>query len=134
MVNYVFDANIVTFLLKKDPITSQRLQHQLQPQDTLIGCPLVWFEIRRGLLEKNAPAQLKRLKHLFGLMQWQDFTRADWQLASDWWVQRRTVGRPIEDADLLIAVFAHNRNAVLVTDNEKDFDLLAVTIENWKRP
>ena len=35
--------------------------------------------------------------------------------------------------DLLIAVFAHNRNASLVTDNEKDFVELDITIENWKK-
>jgi predicted nucleic acid-binding protein len=32
----------------------------------------------------------------------------------------------------LIAVFATNRNATLVTDNTKDFDGLGVTLENWR--
>jgi hypothetical protein len=31
----------------------------------------------------------------------------------------------------LIAVFALNRNAILVTSNEKDFAGLGVSLENW---
>lgn len=34
-------------------------------------------------------------------------------------------------ADLLMAVFTYNRNAVLITDNQKDFIGLGVSVENW---
>ena len=42
-------------------------------------------------------------------------------------------GNRVADADLLIAVFTINRSAVLATDNEKDFDGLNVTVENWTK-
>jgi predicted nucleic acid-binding protein len=41
---------------------------------------------------------------------------------------------PVSDADLLIAVFARIRNAILVTNNEKDVVGLGVVIENWTEP
>lgn len=93
---------------------------------------MVWYEVRRGLLAKDAQSQMKNFEKLFSLYIWQDYTPKDWELASTLWAQRRTSGRPVADADLFIAVFAINRNAVLVTDNEKDFDGLGVQVENWK--
>jgi len=44
--------------------------------------------------------------------------------------------RPIDiilKTDVLIGVFAYNRDAVLVTNNEKDFLSLGVTVENWTK-
>ena len=105
----------------------------MKTEDRVLGCPIVWYEIRRGLLARDAHRQMEQFEKMFVTFEWQDFTPADWSLASDLWAQRRTQGRPISDADLLIAVFARSRNAVLATDNEKDFEGLGVTIENWTK-
>jgi tRNA(fMet)-specific endonuclease VapC len=44
----------------------------------------------------------------------------------------RTIGKPIEDFDLLIASAAHARNLILVTDNVKHFiNINDIVIENW---
>jgi predicted nucleic acid-binding protein len=86
----------------------------------------------RGLRAKNARNKLHRLRNLLDPVQWDDLTRHDWDTAADLWVQQRKQGLPIADADLLIAAFTLNRDAVLVTDNEKDFANLGLTIENWR--
>ena len=57
--------------------------------------------------------------------------RADWERAADVWAQRHRVGRPIQDADLLIAVIALKTGATLVTNNARHFEGLGLTIENW---
>jgi predicted nucleic acid-binding protein len=75
---------------------------------------------------------MERFSLLFSTFLWQDFTRDDWALAADLWTARRAQGIPVNDADLLIAVFARNRNAILISDNEKDFVSLDVPIQNWK--
>lgn len=92
---------------------------------------MVWHEIRRGLLAKDAKLQMRLFEILFDQFEWQDYQRDDWTRAAELWVKRRKQGAPISDADLLIAVFALNRNAILVTNNEKDFIGLGVSIENW---
>jgi predicted nucleic acid-binding protein len=102
--------------------------------DLLIGCPLVFHEVKRGLLAKGARSQLIRLQMLFDSFEWQDYELADWDLAAQLWAQRRSKGNPINDADLFIAAFALRRSAVLVTANEKDFTELGLTIENWANP
>lgn len=133
MKRYVFDTNVVSLLLRRDKNIIETMKTKLQPSDEIIGCPVVWFEVKRGLLAKDAAGQLKRFEQLFATFHWQDFNQEDWELASQLWVKRRNIGKPIEDADLLIGTYAHNRNAILITDNEKDFVDLGFAIENWKR-
>lgn len=134
MTNYVLDSNIVSALIRSIPSVTKQFDELATPDNRFFGCPMVWHEVRRGLLAKGASGQMVRFEQLFSTFDWQDYTRQDWSLAAVWWVQRRTVGQPIGDADLLIAVFAHLRHAVLVTDNEKDFLNLGILVKNWMTP
>lgn len=131
MTNYVLDTNIVSFILREDATVKASFRRASTPQSQFLGCPVVWYEVRRGLLAQNATRQLMRFSALFSTFTWQDYTLRDWELAAELWAQRRAQGRPAPDADLLNGVFARNRDAVLVTDNEKDFVGLGLTIENW---
>ncbi len=128
---FVFDTNIVSGLLKLNPQLMQRLAGIVTPENVILGCPVVWYEVRRGLLEKGATVQMRDFEILFSRFVWQHYTLKDWSRATELWVKRRKQGMPVSDADLLIAVFALNRNATLVTNNEKDFAGLGVTVENW---
>jgi tRNA(fMet)-specific endonuclease VapC len=132
MTLYVLDTNIVSLIIRRDTVVQSQYRNIIQHDDIVIRCPMVWYEVQRWLLTKGATAQLARFRALFSTFEWQDYTREDWSLASTWWAQHRKSGKPIADADLLIAVFAHNRNAILVSDNVKDFVGLGVTVENWK--
>ncbi|MCC6805606.1 MAG: PIN domain-containing protein [Anaerolineae bacterium] len=132
MTRYVFDTNILSWLLAADPAIISRMNQQIKADDVILGCPIVWYEVRRGLLAKDARRQMQRLDALFATFLWQDYRRLDWRLAAELWAFRRAHGLPINDADLLIGVFTRNREAILVTDNVKDFAGLDVSIENWK--
>jgi tRNA(fMet)-specific endonuclease VapC len=101
------------------------------PDNLIIGCPMVWYEVRRGLIAKGATVQMQYFQNLFATFVWQDYTRNNWEQAARLWVHRRAKGLSIGDADLLIGVFALNRDAILVTNNEKDFVELGVNTENW---
>ena len=132
MTAFVFDTNIVSFLVEHDSTVQSKMNERLQPEDIVFGCPMVWYEILRGLRAKDARRKTGCFRSLFASFEWREFERADWSLAADLWSKRRALGRPISDADLLIAVFAINRNAILVTDNTKDFSGLDVHLENWR--
>lgn len=131
MTLYVFDTNIVSLILRRDSVVLNKFQAILQPDTLILGCPIVWYEIRRGLITVNATAKLRRFEMLFANFEWQDLSRLDWSEAARLWAIRRLNGSPIEDADLIIGVFAKNRLATLITANDKDFADLGVTIENW---
>jgi len=129
--NYVLDTNIISLILRNDIPVRRRFRQILAANALILTCPVVWYEVYRGLLTRDAKSQMVHFENLFTDFVWQDYKQDDWALASELWKQRRNQGLPIGDADLLIGVFARNRNATLVTDNEKDFIGLGVTIENW---
>ncbi|MBL8161907.1 MAG: PIN domain-containing protein [Anaerolineae bacterium] len=131
MTGYVLDTNILSLILRRNANLDARLKAIIRPENIIWGCPIVWYELRRGLLANDAKMQMRLFEELFATFNWDDFTRADWSLAANWWMKRRNAGLPVSDADLMIAVFAYNRDAVLVTNNAKDFQLLDVHLENW---
>lgn len=133
MTVYVLDTNIISLLLRQNTAILMNFRQILSADHIVLACPMVWYELRRGLLAQDAKGQMQRLEALFATFEWQDYIRDDWSMAASLWTQRRQLGLPISYADLLIAVFARNRNAILITDNEKAFAQLGVTVENWKK-
>src|SRR4051812_18469081 len=102
-MRYVFDTNIFSWLLRQDQEIISRMGQQVKDEDVILGCPVVWYEVRRGLLAKDANRQMQRFEKLFATFLWHDLTRDDWKLAADLWTARRNQGIPVNDADLLIA-------------------------------
>ena len=131
MTEYVLDANIVAEILKSDAVVLNRFQELSAGEHEFLACPIVFYEVKRGLLWRDAHKQMLIFEHLFDDFTWQDYTSDDWNLAAELWAKRRVLGRPISETDLLIAVFARNRGAVLVTRNLKDFEELDLSLENW---
>jgi predicted nucleic acid-binding protein len=82
-----------------------------------------------------AEGKLRRLDQITPFFVWNDLTQDDWLLAADTWATLTMQGRSPGDADLLIAVFAARRRAVLVTNNVRHFSVLAdplrLTLQNW---
>jgi tRNA(fMet)-specific endonuclease VapC len=134
MTTYILDTNIISLILRNEALVRARLSEALTPTNTILGCPVVWYEVRRGLIARDAKRQIGTFERVFAAFGWQDFNQADWSLATDLWAKRRAAGSPISDADLLIGAYVSNRGATLVTDNEKDFLGLGITIENWTIP
>jgi predicted nucleic acid-binding protein len=134
MTNYVLDTNIVSAIVRRrDRALIAKMNSVINPEDQFLGCPVVWYEVRRGLLARDAKLQMRVFERVFSRFSWQDYNLNDWTLATTLWAQRRVQGRPVSDADLMIAVFALNRSVVLVTDNEKDFAGIGIAVENWMR-
>jgi predicted nucleic acid-binding protein len=75
MSRYVFDTNIVSLLLRRDNDVLEAMKTKVLPSDEIIGCPIVWFEVHRGLMAKDAKGQLKRFEQLFAAFRWQDLNR-----------------------------------------------------------
>jgi tRNA(fMet)-specific endonuclease VapC len=132
MIAYLLDTNIISALLKKEDEVERRLRETVAMKEMVFLSAVVHYEAKRGLLKRDAKNQMQGLERLVARFEWCDVLSADWELAAHLWVERTKIGKPIEDADLLIAAQAKRLGAILVTDNEKDFDDLGVKIENWK--
>lgn len=131
---YVLDTNVVTALLRKEGAATRRVQEALALNAEFLMCPVVYYEIHRGLLYRDAKRQLGFFLRFTSQFTWDDLDRVDWERAAQLWANLRRIGRPRgNDADLLIGAFAVRRNAIVASDNTKHFRHLGVPVENWRR-
>ena len=94
-------------------------------------CPVVFYEIWRGLLDRRADRQLAEFNAFAQTLQWVDYDRAMWVAAAELWAEQRRRGRTHDDADLLIAAFTRRLRATLATNNTADFIDLHVPLVDW---
>ncbi len=128
---YILDTNILTAILKRNPVVIEHANSALQSNAEFVMCPVVFFEIYRGLLHRDANKQLDFLLRYVGTYTWDDLKRPDWEQAAQLWAERRREGVTVSDADLLIAAYALQRRAVVVTANTDHFIPLGAPVENW---
>ena len=72
---YVLDANILTAILRKDRTATERMNRALQSNAEFVMCPVVFFEVYRGLLHKDARKQLGFMLLYFDTYTWDDLKR-----------------------------------------------------------
>ncbi len=128
---YVLDTNIITALLRYEAKTIEYTARAAAANAEFLLCPIVFYEALRGLLHRDAQKQRLRLLDYAATFIWDDFTRTDWEKAAELWATLRGQGVQVSDADLLIGVYARQRQAVVITANEKHFVPLRVQTENW---
>lgn len=69
----VLDSDTLSFALRKDVGVRSRMQRAIAEEAELYLCPVVYYEVRRGLLDKNAIRQMKLLDELVeGALLWRD--------------------------------------------------------------
>lgn len=132
MGRFILDTNIVTGILRRDVRVISRLEGASRTNAEIYLCPVVYYEVRRGLLAKQALRQLQEFEDLSGGLLWADFERPMWEDAAEMYAECRRRGEPHDDdADLLIAAYARHCGATLVTNNTTDFLNLGVQLDNW---
>lgn len=129
---YLLDTNIVTYILKKNPIVETKFREVRRlRQDVFISC-ISYYEVKRGLLAIHATRQLTDF-HKFCqtykvlLIDDMEIVERACEIHVD--LQRR--GFTIQEQDILIAATAIARGLILVSN---DADLLRVqglNLENW---
>ena len=132
MALYILDTDILSYVLGKNPDVVSALKHTLSNNDTVILCPVVSYEIRRGLLHKDASNKLEFFEQLVATLVWDDLQRVDWETASQIWADCERNGQHSNDADILIASHAIRHGAKVVTNNLTHFAHLGVQLENWR--
>jgi predicted nucleic acid-binding protein len=136
MTSYSLDTDTITKLLKKHPGNQrvvERFRKELRRNSQFMMCPVVFYEIRRELVMKNAVAQLAAFENLAEAMVWKEFNLDIWERASNLWAALRSRGRSHHDADVLIAAHAIEYDATIVTGNVEHFQDTGARIENWNR-
>lgn len=131
-MTYILDTNIITAVLKDNERVKEKLMElTLKGEDILINA-ISYYEIKRWLLRIKAAAQLKRFDRLcseYGVVMLNN--RNILEIASEIYADLSRRGKPIGDADILIASIALYNNSTLVT-HDSDFDRVKkLTKEDW---
>jgi predicted nucleic acid-binding protein len=133
-VTYLLDADTLNYILKSISPALERFEAATRAGASFILSPTVHYQITRYLKLKNATRVLRFYTGLVSGWVAVGLENTDRDTAADLWAQRHRVGKPIQDADLLIAVVALKTGATLVTNNVRHFDGLGLTVENWLLP
>ena len=133
-MTYLLDTNTISLWLRRQSGVTDRLEDAVLRDSRFCLSPVVHYETLRGLLALDAVRQIVAYRELVTEWDYLPFQQSDWERAAELWAERRALGRPIHDADLLIAVSAIGVEATLVTNNTRDFLDLGVELEDWAQP
>ena len=132
MNRYALDTNIISYSLRGDRQIQTRIYNEVNEGDNIVILPIVYYEIKRGLISCNAINKLKAFDNLCNIFGIDDLDIKILDIAADIYATRKLQGRSIEDADILIAASCLARNYTLVTNNEKHFeDIGGLRMVNW---
>jgi predicted nucleic acid-binding protein len=131
---YALDSNIISYFLKGDSVIRDRLLEATEQNNRLVIPAIVYFEVKRWLLERGAKNKEADFTELCQSVPLGEFDKRVWHLAAVLYVQARKKGKPIDDdADLLIAAFCIVNGYTLVTNNIRHFeDIDGLDYVNWK--
>jgi predicted nucleic acid-binding protein len=134
-MTYALDTNIISYALNNDAYIKEKLLAATQHDDKLIIPPIVYYEIKRWLLESGATAKRAMFEKLLMKIPVGDFDVPLWDVAAEIWVRSRKKGKPNDDdADILIAAFCVSNGYVLVTNNTRHFeDVDGLKLVDWKK-
>ncbi len=133
-MGYLLDTNIVTAHLKQNERIITKLEEvSLQGQKAFVS-GISYYEIKRGLLAVNATRKLSIFNtfcQTYRLLLLDDIEILE--KASEIYADLKQRGRPIQDADILIAATAIIRGLILVSNDSDLLRVQGVTVENWLR-
>lgn len=135
MTVYMLDTNICSFIIRKHaPAVRTQLERASRRRDSIVISSITYFELQAGALKKGVSPHLLPAIAEF-LARLNDVLPFDAR-AADHSARLRSLlhsaGTPIGPNDTMIAGHALATNAVLVTNNVREFSRVAgLTIEDW---
>ena len=129
---YALDTNTISFIMKGNETVRERYFEAASKGVQCVIPLMVYYEIKRGLKSNNAGNRLRSFEGICIALGIADLTPEDMDVASDIYAKRKSLGKTIDDGDLLIAAQCINRGYILVTNNTKHFrDIKGLEIVDW---
>lgn len=126
------DTDILSFYLKGQPAVTQRFAHYMQEYPAINISIITEYEIRKGLLYRDARGKLSRFEMFVPLSQILPLTSESVDRSAHIVANLRKRGIQISDTDALIAGIALQNNLLLVTNNTDDYkNIEGLELENW---
>ena len=130
---YLLDANILGDLARNPDGAAAHAMRKVAGEKIATSI-IVCCEVEFGLALKRSQKLRNRMEAILGELEVLDFASPAHQHYGALRSRLRDSGKPISPNDLFIAAHALALDAVLVTDNEKEFSRVpGLKIENWLR-
>jgi predicted nucleic acid-binding protein len=121
-------------MLKGDAGVKLRHRQAIGNGDNVVIPPVVFYEVRRGLLARRMNKRLAEFGELCQTALKAEFDMPVWRRAAEIYARLHQQGRPIGEADNLVAAFCLVNGYTLVTNNECHFGRVdGLKMVNWKQ-
>ena len=131
-MTYLLDTNIVSYILKRKANVDNKLREvNILGEEVFVSC-ISYYEIKRGLLAVNATRQLTEFNQFFRkytVLYLDDIEIIE--RACQIHANLKKTGKPIQDADVLIAAMAVTRGLILVSNDSDMLRVDGISLENW---
>lgn len=135
MNQVLLDTNILSYFLRGDSAIVAKFRAYRQFYPYLSFSIFTYYEIKSGLLYRDAQRQLSRFEQLAEISEILDYDRSIADLASHLYQGLRAKGLLITPINLFIGATALHHEYTLITANIKHFQNIPnLKLENWKEP
>jgi tRNA(fMet)-specific endonuclease VapC len=130
---FALDTNIISYLIQKDQNVVERYSREVDEGNECIIPPVAYYEIRRGLLARNAVTKAREFDRLCRVFRVGTMNISVWDEAAKLYSINYKRGTMIDDSDLFIAAFCIVNGYTLVTHNTKHFERIEkLEYLDWK--
>ena len=131
-MNYLLDTNIVSAVVNQNQkIIDKLIEVDIRKQNIYISC-ITFYEVKRGLLYVNATRKLSIFNKFCQKVTILFLDNLEvMEKAIEIHINLRRKGRPIQDADILIAATAITNNLTLVSNDSDMSRVEGINLENW---
>ncbi len=102
---FALDSNIITALIKKDRQVEERLKQAVDNNHQYVVPPIVYYEVKRWLVLKNATAQLAIFERFCRFSPGFSIEQPCLERAIEIYADLIKRGKPVGDFDIIIAAF-----------------------------
>lgn len=134
---YMLDTNICIYIINKKPIIYLQNLELIERNDTISISSIVAAELQYGVFNSNLHNKNQNqinLDAFLGKIEIIDFTAKSAFYYGELRAKLEQSGKIIGSNDLLIASHAIAEDAILVTNNTKEFERIPnLVLENWDK-
>lgn len=128
----VLDTDILSAIMRQDVDAVSNAKRYLAAHPKLTISIITRYEILRGLMAKKATTQVSTFNKLCATMDVLQITDPIVVRAASLYANLRQTGKPIGDADILIAATCLENGHDIVTNNTSHFSRIpGLVVQNW---
>ena len=132
-MTYALDSDTISYLLNKDSRAQDNFKNAVDNGHEYVIPPMVYYEIKRWLIIKNASAKLSAFTKLCRFTNQIVMNDTCWEKAIEIYALLTKKGTTIDDGDIFIAAYCLVNDYTLVTNNTNHFQRIdGLEIVNWK--